>query len=251
MMNALNGGDLRWTRRISKWPLRLGILAIMVSVGGALLARFDVLPKLVGLNFILGGAILALLGTVAGIAAVFLNLRFKAGLMAGAVAGLILSGAHFGFMASRAAIAGKVPMIHDITTDLANPPSFASIKIGADNLRGVETVATWRSLHAKGYPNLTSLKLQKPVAAVIASAEKLAKAQGWDVVRVDPAAGALEATASVSLIGFKDDVVIRAVRNATNTQTIVDMRSASRVGLSDLGVNAKRITAFLDALTKA
>jgi uncharacterized protein (DUF1499 family) len=30
--------------------------------------------------------------------------------------------------------------------------------------------------------------------------------------------------------------------------SIVDMRSVSRVGVSDLGVNAKRIRSFLDSL---
>jgi uncharacterized protein (DUF1499 family) len=241
----------RWTMRLSRWTLRMGIGAILVSVGGTLLARYDIVPKLMGLNFILGGALLAVLGTIFGLIAVLLNARFKAGLMGIALAGLILSGVHFGFMASRAAIASNVPPIHDITTDLANPPAFTKLTLGADNLRGVETLAKWRERHAAAYTNLGPLTLNKSVAAVTAAAEKLAKERGWEIALVDPVAGQIEATASVSMIRFKDDVIIRIKRNAENTRTIVDLRSVSRVGISDLGVNAKRIAEFKDALAKA
>ena len=48
------------------------------------------------------------------------------------------------------------------------------------------------------------------------------------------------------LFGFKDDVVIRL--SAVNDGTRVDVRSASRVGLSDLGANAARIQAYLAKL---
>jgi Protein of unknown function (DUF1499) len=250
-MDNIRIAEPHWTKRLSRWSLRLGIGAILVSVGGTLLARYDIIPKLMGLNFILGGAALAALGTIAGLIAVILNFRFKAGLMAGAVAGLILSGVHFGFMASRAAIASKVPAIHDITTDLANPPAFTKLTLGADNLRGVETPAKWRELHAGTYSGLGSLQLSKPSADVLAAAERLAKERGWEIALVDPVAGQIEATASVSMIGFKDDVIIRIKRNANNTRTIVDMRSVSRVGISDLGVNAKRIAEFKAALAKA
>jgi Protein of unknown function (DUF1499) len=144
-----------------------------------------------------------------------------------------------------------VPAIHDITTDLANPPAFTKLTLGADNLRGVETPAKWRELHAGAYSGLGSLQLSKPSADVLAAAERLAKERGWEIALVDPVAGQIEATASVSMIGFKDDVIIRIKRNADNTRTIVDMRSVSRVGISDLGVNAKRIAEFKAALAKA
>jgi len=51
------------------------------------------------------------------------------------------------------------------------------------------------------------------------------------------------------MFGFKDDVSIRLTRDAGATK--VDMRSASRVGLSDLGANAARIEAYFAALKGA
>jgi uncharacterized protein (DUF1499 family) len=250
-MTDLTQGDPRWTRRFSHWAQRLGIAAIVVALVGVLLARYDIIPKLMGLNAMMIGTLLALLGTIAGLVAVILNLRTNAGLMRAALIGLILSGGYFGFMASRAAVAGKVPSIHDITTDPANPPAFATIKLAADNLRGVGTVQKWQSIHAAAYGDLKPVTLAKPVPVVIADAEKIAKANGWAVAVADPAAGRLEATASVSFIRFQDDVVVRAVATPDGKGSVVDVRSVSRVGISDLGVNAKRVRTFLADLTQA
>jgi len=73
-----------------------------------------------------------------------------------------------------------------------------------------------------------------------------AEAMGWDIVAQDASAGTLEATATTALFGFKDDVSIRLSADAGATK--VDMRSVSRVGVSDLGANAARIEAYFAAL---
>ncbi|MCA6329217.1 MAG: DUF1499 domain-containing protein, partial [Phenylobacterium sp.] len=44
-----------------------------------------------------------------------------------------------------------------------------------------------------------------------------------------------------------DDVAVR-IRPSATGGSVVDVRSTSRVGLSDLGANAKRIEAFLAGL---
>jgi uncharacterized protein (DUF1499 family) len=250
-MNSENQGVGRWTSRMSRWAPRYGIGALALSLGGVLLARFDIIPKLTGLSFMMGGAAVALLGTIVALVAVILNARFKAGLMKSALIGLVLSGGHFGFMASRAAVASSVPGIHDVTTDLANPPAFAKLKLAADNMRGVKSVDEWKALHSAAYGDIKPINLTKAPAAIIADAERLAKERGWVVANADATAGVMEATASVSLIKFQDDVVLRVTPNESGAGARVDMRSVSRVGISDLGVNAKRIREFLGALAKA
>ena len=69
---------------------------------------------------------------------------------------------------------------------------------------------------------------------------------GWEIVASNAAIGVIEATATTTLFGFKDDVIIRLT--AANGGTRVDMRSASRAGVSDLGANAARIEAYFAAL---
>ena len=79
-------------------------------------------------------------------------------------------------------------------------------------------------------------------------AETLIKQRGWDLVsaapnRDDGTEITIEATATSGWFGFKDDIAIRIrpVEGATR----VDMRSISRVGLSDLGANSKRVSRFM------
>ena len=69
---------------------------------------------------------------------------------------------------------------------------------------------------------------------------------GLEIVNEDTAAGMIEATATTFWFGFKDDVVVRV--RATASGSIVDIRSVSRVGQSDLGANAKRIRAILHGI---
>ena len=57
-----------------------------------------------------------------------------------------------------------------------------------------------------------------------------------------PREGRIEAVARTLWFGFEDDVVIRV--RATAAGSRIDMRSRSRVGVSDLGANAERIRRF-------
>ena len=58
-----------------------------------------------------------------------------------------------------------------------------------------------------------------------------------------PADGRLEATDTSAFFGFKDDVVVRV--RASDAGSRIDVRSKSRVGLGDVGANARRVRAFL------
>jgi fatty-acyl-CoA synthase len=76
--------------------------------------------------------------------------------------------------------------------------------------------------------------------------EEAVKARGWTVVQSVPNQGRLEATDESFWFGFKDDVIIRVRTDAAGAR--VDVRSTSRVGLSDLGANSKRIRDLLDEI---
>lgn len=250
-MNDTLSDQPRWTIRLSKWTRNLGIAAVTVAALGLLLARYDVIPKMIGFGGIAIGMLVALIGILLGLFAIVANLRTKAGLMGTAMFGLALSVGYLGVMASQASGGSGAPPIHDISTDLANPPAFTKLTLRADNLAGVETVEKWRELHGAAYGDLKPVVIAKPVAAVIADADRLAKERGWDVALADGNAGQFEATEHVWWIRFEDDIIIRAVPTADGKGSTVDMRSVSRVGVSDLGENAKRIKAFMAALAAA
>ena len=83
-------------------------------------------------------------------------------------------------------------------------------------------------------------------AEAFARSLRTAQALGWEIVAAVPAEGRIEATDTTLLFGFKDDVVIRVTGDGPGSR--VDVRSASRVGRSDFGTNARRVRAYLDRL---
>jgi uncharacterized protein (DUF1499 family) len=50
-------------------------------------------------------------------------------------------------------------------------------------------------------------------------------------------------------MGFTDDIVVRVAPTTSGSR--IDLRSSSRYGRSDFGVNAERIRAYLTALRAA
>lgn len=156
--------------------------------------------------------------------------------------------------------ARSVPAIHDISTDLADPPQFRMIELRKDNLdnvpgadredmRALGPQQRWETLHRASYADIRTVRIDKPVAEVMTSAERIARSRGWDIAGVDPNEGRLEATDTVSLFRFKEDIVLRVRPTEDGSGSLVDMRSVSRVGDSDRGSNAKRIREFLADLT--
>lgn len=98
------------------------------------------------------------------------------------------------------------------------------------------------------YPDIRPLKAprtapDKAYAAALAGA----RAMGWDIVAADAANRHIEATATTAWFGFQDDIAID-VGAAQNGGSIIDIRSESRIGLSDLGANARRVLAYLKNL---
>jgi uncharacterized protein (DUF1499 family) len=98
----------------------------------------------------------------------------------------------------------------------------------------------------EGYPGLRPLLLDQSREKVFDKAIETIKNMGWELVSSAPDQGRLEATDTTFWFGFKDDVVIRI--QSTGGNTLVDVRSKSRVGESDLGANANRIEKYLNHL---
>ncbi len=141
------------------------------------------------------------------------------------------------------------PYIHDISTDLENPPQFvvvASVRGPDDHpvlYDGPEVAAQQR----QAYPDLQPLIVEAPAAAVFEAATRAVNSMGMELVNASQTDLRVEATDTTLLYGFKDDMVVRIVELDGTTQ--VDVRSKSRVGRSDLGQNAKRIRKFIALLT--
>ncbi len=222
----------------------------------------------------------ALLATVAGLGSRFGVWQFRTGftLLGYAVyggTGAVLLGIAGGIMAARRrrgagvvlallAMAGglavaavpvswrlharQVPAIHDITTDTVNPPQFVALlplRRDAPNpaVYGGPAVAGEQK---RAYPDLRTEVLDLPADRAFERALAAARAMGWRIVSADPAANRIEASDTTFWFGFVDDVVIRVA--PAGERTLLDIRSVSRVGKSDVGTNATRIRSYLHRL---
>jgi uncharacterized protein (DUF1499 family) len=145
-----------------------------------------------------------------------------------------------------------VPPIHDITTDTLDPPQFLDVlpyrrrALNPPDYGGEAVAAQQRA----AWPDLAPLETPVDRRHVHVAARDAMVRAGWRIVGDDAAAGRLEAIATTRWLRFKDDVVVR-LRERPAGGTRVDVRSKSRIGRSDLGMNARRIRAYLADLQAA
>jgi uncharacterized protein (DUF1499 family) len=138
--------------------------------------------------------------------------------------------------------ARTTPPINDISTDTQDTPVFWDMPTPTNY--PAQTAATQRA----AYPDLAPLKLPVARERAFALALGIVRDRGWDIVAEDKGEGRIEAVATSFLYGFKDEIAIRIT--PTDAGALIDLRSRSRLGRIDRGVNAKRISVFLRDLEK-
>ena len=139
------------------------------------------------------------------------------------------------------------PAIHDLTTDLENPPTFTAVAARRANAPNrLDRAAGLAELQRQGYPDLAPVTLQARPEQTFDRALAAAQSLGWEIVTADKSSGRIEATDKTRWFGFEDDVVVRLTPWGTGTR--IDVRSVSRTGVGDAGRNAARIRRFLKTL---
>jgi uncharacterized protein (DUF1499 family) len=201
------------------------------------------------LTKVVAGGLVAGLGAAlaAGVALATGGARLGGGEMA-LLAVIILIGASAVALPLRAKRIAAAAPIRDITSDLADPPAFLAVSAarerdGAGIAYGGERVA---SIQRQRYGDIGPRHLALPIERAFAAALAAAKEMGWTIVAADAGSARIEASDRTRFFGFTDDVVIRL--RAEGQGSRVDIRSASRVGVSDLGKNAQRIRDYFAAL---
>lgn len=246
------------------WQWQVTRLALLLSLGGVAAALIASVGSGLGLwHFSVGftvlryafyaavaGGVLALIGIAVGLAR-----RTGPGKLnfVSVVVALVFSA----YLLQLVATARRVPAIHDATTNLDDLPAFTTLKVRPDNLENIsdegqpelarlDPESRWKAVHRQAYGDLRTLRVPTGVAETTDRAANLARSRGWDVAKVDLNQGIMEATATSRFYRFKDDVVVRVRSDPQRPGgSLVDVRSVSRVGGSDVGMNAKRIREFL------
>lgn len=187
---------------------------------------------MVGLVALVGGLIALLFGGGA---------RAVRGAALGAAAALLVVAAGAGGHGS--------PVINDVSTDLADPPPFVHAgDLAANRGRDLAYPEGFRDVVRAAYADLKPLALSDPPDKAFDRALLVARSRpDWRITEVDRDPLTFEGVATSWLFRFRDDFVVR-VRPAAQG-SIVDMRSKSRDGRGDLGVNAARIRAYFAELS--
>lgn len=138
----------------------------------------------------------------------------------------------------------KSPLINDISTDTNNPPPLEKanqLRQPGDNsvlYPGERSAIQQR----QAYPDIGPLTVTSSPAAAFEKCRTVTEQLGWRIVAQNSDQGLIEAVDRSLIFGFTDDIVIRIVPSGSGSR--IDVRSASRAGTGDLGVNAKRIRSF-------
>jgi uncharacterized protein (DUF1499 family) len=140
------------------------------------------------------------------------------------------------------------PEINDITTDYANPPAFVQPPgLAADSMKYDR--AKFEPVQSKEYPKLDPLQLDgKPGDAFAKVKSAASTTPGWVLVYDDPATHTIEGVQFSNLFRFCDDFVIQVRPGPDANSSLVEMRSRSRDGTGDFGVNYNRIRGFFTML---
>jgi uncharacterized protein (DUF1499 family) len=245
-----------WARAALLISLLVPVYFIIAAMG----TKFGVFDWRIGFGLmtytwgglvLLGASAFALLGF-----ALALFTPPRRGVLAALVA-LLVPALGLGYAADVRQQAQSIPPIHDISTDLEDPPGFsqavidtrAAVPDGNDlDLLAKRTGEgqSFVELQRSAYPEIQPVTSSLQPGFVWDMALVLAQEQGWTIGHTDAATGVIEAAASTFWYGFTDDIVIRVRPEGTGSR--VDMRSVSRVGRSDLGANAARMAPYLTEL---
>ena len=238
-------------RPLALLALALGLTALVLVCIGGPGTRFGWWDFRTGFKLMKYGAYLGIAAVVLAILAAALARRVPGrGALAFAVVGLVLGCIAFFLPWSMLRHARSVPPIHDITTDFVNPPEVTASRAVRDTTKGMNSwVYEGDSIakqQRKAYPDIRPVMLSLPPDDAYRAALRAARDMGWQILLEDATGRRIEAMDETRWYGFKDDVAIRVTPASGISR--VDVRSVSRIGGSDVGMNAARIRKYVAKL---
>lgn len=275
-----------WRMKFALGALALGLFTIIWFAIAAIGTKFGLWSwrtGLYGLTFA-GGGVLAVAAVTMSLAAQGIALyKFpRKQIFIVALAATLISAMCFFRILGFASQLASVPPIHDVQTDWSDPIRFSDAIMSERNANGGSNPVVdapliadraarrWPGLEGRLvsdiqeeaetsingepaiYPRLAPLYFDQAPNEIAAATLEIISQRGWQLVTVPDVAEdtghplQIEAIAISGWYGFKDDIGVRItpIEGATR----LDIRSVSRVGLSDLGANSKRVYGLLSEL---
>ena len=251
----------RWAARLTWLAAILCFGAVAAALIGAIGTRSGAWHFRVGLSVLRYAFFAGIAGAVVALLAAFVARRARSRLVWVNLLAFLVALGFVLYVGNQVRIARSVPPIHDIATNLDDPPRFYRLRVRDDNMASIPDLGRpelaalpprerWKAVHREHYGDIATIRVPWDVREATTRARDLAMERGWEIATFDPAMGIVEAVDTSLFFRFKDNVIVRVRPAPGSGGSIVDMRSISRVGVSDVGVNARRVRAFLADLQR-
>ncbi|MFG1431046.1 DUF1499 domain-containing protein [Xanthobacter sp. V2C-8] len=238
----------------ARWSFRLALFAVPVLVLSIVLYRFGLLDFSLATVAFAAGLAVAALGGLLGAVAFFITWESGWVGIGRAMAAVALALAVLAAPALVIARGLMLPDLTDISTDLVDPPRFQALLLARPREANDHPAPSAMVVEAQrmGYPGIKPVDLSATPEEAFNALLALVQKRGWHILDAAPPRGTqrdglIEAVAVSRIMGYRNDIVIRI--RPTPKGARVDMRSASRYGVRDLGSNAERIESLMADLT--
>ena len=244
----------RWSP-LARWALRLAVIGAAITLYGVVLRRYEVIETPAAFALLCAGLSVAFVSFCLGVYAMVATWMhvvrgFRYAFSATALSLLVLGPPGVTLVPGLA-----MPAIHDLSTDLDDPPRFAVALLDrpdwANAIEPANPNGAVAQAQRRFYPDIVPLVLEMQPEEGFEFAMRAAGELGWQITAsIEPplpeAEGQIEAIAHTDVVRFDDDVAIRIRPDENGTR--FDIRSVSRFGRSDLGRNAARIRQALNLI---
>ena len=236
--------------RTAPWSLRLALLPIPLLIVAAVMHRYgqiETTPLFVVIAIAWAVALLALVLGALAMRAIWVDGLLGFG---PALAGSLLAIAILAMPGLVVEEMIRLPRLADISTDMDDPPALGSpVPVARPDADFAD-----RAAQMAAYPDILPRHYPVSPERVFDAAMSLVNSRGWVVSSttspdLENADASIDAVAKTFILALPVDVAIRIL--ADDDGSLVDMRSASRIGSHDLGDNARRIRSFFADLDAA
>lgn len=240
--------------RLAAWSNRLALFALVVAVLSIVIVRSGILEIVPALATFAAALVFAGVAVLLALASFVVIWRNGLAGLGRALLGLVLGLALLAYPAYLGYQATKLPALADISTDPGSPPRFEALASARQASRTSLPANVAAERQRAAYPDITPLQLSVSPRVAYEVALAVITKHKWPVANARaPTAGrrdgVVEATARTTIMGFRDDVIVRVTPLGQGSR--VDLRSASRFGTQDFGANAARARALLEEIDDA